>query len=394
MGLKYIDEVDFEGQKVIARFDFNVPLENGVIQDTTRVDAALPTIKKILEGGVTHLILMSHLGRPAGKVNKGLSLLPVAEYLAKQLNQDVLLTESALDRGIKTIIKLKRNKILLLENLRFHPEEEAGSKEFAKSLSEYADIYVNDAFGTAHRKHSSTYHLNTYFKNKSYGGLLLQKEIEALTNIVEKPQSPFIAIVGGAKVSDKIKILERLLPSVQSLIIGGAMAYPFLKAKRHEVGTSLCSDEDVKLAKNILGQCYGSKILLPIDHLTSLEFGGIPLTINNVGIPQGQMGLDIGPESIALFKNKIQTARTILWNGPMGLFENTDFCKGTFEIAESLAESKAYTLVGGGDSVSAVKKSGLADKMSHVSTGGGASLEYIENGSLPGIDALKFGIDL
>ncbi|MBT7608193.1 MAG: phosphoglycerate kinase [Bacteriovoracaceae bacterium] len=394
MGLNYIDDADFQEKKVIARFDFNVPLKEGKILDTTRIDAALPTIKKILEGGATHLILMSHLGRPKGRRNNDLSLLPVAEYLAEQLNEDVLLTESALDRGIKTIIKLKKNKILLLENLRFHPEEEAGCKEFAKSLSDYADLYVNDAFGTAHRKHASTYHINTYFKNKSYGGYLLKNEISALNNVVDRPKSPFVAIVGGAKVSDKIKIIDRLLSSVESLIIGGAMAYPFLKAKGHGIGTSLCSEEDVKLAKKILKQSFGMKILLPLDHITSLEFAGSPIVYNDVNIPDDQMGLDIGPKSVEYFKTKIQSAKTILWNGPMGLFEYDEFSKGTFDIANALAESNAYTLVGGGDSVSAINKTGLSEKMSHVSTGGGASLEFIENGTLPGIDALKFGINL
>jgi phosphoglycerate kinase len=394
MAIHYIDDVDFEGKKVIARLDFNVPLKDGKIIDTTRIDAAIQTIQKILDGGVTQLMLMSHLGRPEGKVNKNFSLLPVAEYLAKQLNQDVLLTESALDRGIKTIINLKRNKIIMLENLRFHPEEEAGDKEFARALANYADVYVNDAFGTAHRKHASTYHINTFFKNKAYAGYLIKSEIEALQLVVDRPNSPFLGIVGGAKVSDKIKIIEKLLSSVESLIIGGAMAYPFLKAKGHEIGTSLCSHEDVKLAKNILRQSLGSKILLPIDHVVSKEFGGSPNSNPNVNIPNDQMGLDIGPKSIELFKNKIQTARTILWNGPMGLFENDHYSKGTFDIANALAESHAYTLVGGGDSVSAIKKAGLAEKMSHVSTGGGASLEYIENGTLPGIDALKYGLEL
>ena len=394
MALQSVDNIEVEGQNVIARFDFNVPLENGKITDTTRIDLALKTIHRILEGNPSHLILMSHLGRPKGKVNKDFSLEPVAEYLAEKLGEEVLLTESALDRGIKTILNLKQNRIILLENLRFHPEEEAGDKEFAKALSQYADVYVNDAFGTAHRKHASTYHINSYFKNKSYAGYLLQNEIQALAKVVEKPSSPFIGIVGGAKVTDKIKIIERLLTSVDSLIIGGAMAYPFLKAQGHEIGTSLCSDEDVALAKKILATSGAKKLILPIDHLVSEEFGGTPQLNSTLDIKEGTMGLDIGPQSIELFQNKIRNARTILWNGPMGLFENDHYNKGTFEIAKALAENKGFTLVGGGDSVSAVKKSGLFDKMSHVSTGGGASLEYIEQGSLPGIQALKFGIDL
>lgn len=394
MALQSIENIEVEGKNVIARFDFNVPLKDGEITDTTRVDLALKTIEKILSGNPEHLILMSHLGRPKGEVKKEFSLEPVAKYLAEKLGEEVLLTESALDRGIKTILNLKQNKVILLENLRFHKEETEGDKEFAKALASYADIYVNDAFGTAHRKHASTYHINAYFKNKAYAGYLLQNEITALEKIVETPESPFVGIVGGAKVSDKIKIIERLLTSVDSLIIGGAMAYPFLKAQGHTVGTSLCSDEDVELAKKILKTSGASKIKLPVDHLVSEEFGGAPLNNSEVDIKEGTMGLDIGPKTIEAYSSIIAGAKTVLWNGPMGLFENDDYNKGTFAVAQALAASQAFTLVGGGDSVSAVKKAGLSEKMSHVSTGGGASLEFIEQGTLPGIQALKFGVDL
>ncbi|MCP4914319.1 MAG: phosphoglycerate kinase [Oligoflexia bacterium] len=396
MALKYINEAQLEDKKVIARFDFNVPLskeDKTQITDTTRVDLALETIKYILDQGASKLILMSHLGRPKGEAKPEFSLEPVAAYLSEKLGQDVVLTESCTDAGIKSYLGFNEGKVILLQNLRFHPEETANDHEFAKKLASYADIYVNDAFGTAHRKHASTYEINAFFKNKAYGGFLIQKEIEALNKVVEKPATPFVGIVGGAKVSDKIKIIERLLVSVDKLLIGGAMAYPFLKSQGVEVGTSLCADEDLKLAKQIMNLPNSSKIVLPVDHLASEEFGGKPTTITEKNIPENMMGLDIGPETLSLYKSHLATAKTVLWNGPMGLFENDDYNKGTFGVAESLATlTDAFTLVGGGDSVAAVKKANLGDKISHVSTGGGASLEYIENGTLPGIQALKFGI--
>lgn len=398
MALQFIDSIDesqIKDKKVLIRFDFNVPLnkETKEITDSTRIDNALATIKLILEKSPSKLIMMSHLGRPKGEKNPEFSLEPVATYLADKLGEEVTLTESCLDRGIKTLLSLNSNKIILLENLRFHKEETDNDREFARKLSEYADIYINDAFGAAHRKHASTYGINAFFKNRAFAGLLMKKEIEALTKITERPETPFVAVVGGAKVSDKIKIIERLLASVSNLLIGGAMAYPFLKAQGNEVGTSLCSDEDVSLAKKILSQKTAHKIVLPVDHIASTEFGGTPSIIDKVGIPADMMGLDIGEQTIAKYSSLLKSAKTVLWNGPMGIFENEDYAKGTFAIAEALSESDAYTLVGGGDSVSAVNKSGLASKMSHVSTGGGASLEFIEKGSLPGISALKFGVE-
>lgn len=400
MALKYITDESFKlaakDKKVLARFDFNVPMDKknkNEIADTTRIDEALPTIKAILDAGAKKIILMSHFGRPNGKINKDFSLEPVAKYLAQKLERDVTLTETALDRGIKTLLNLNEVKIVLLENLRFHPEEEAGDREFARELSAYGDVFVFDAFGAAHRKHASTYEINAFFKNKAYGGLLLKREVEALSKVTENPQKPFIAIVGGAKVSDKIKIIESLLSSVDKLLIGGAMAYPFLKAQGHQVGKSLCSDEDVILAKKILSMNNKNKIILPTDHLASLTFGGDPVSVSAVDIQGELIGLDIGPLTVINYKNHLYNAKTVLWNGPMGLFENKVYANGTMEIAKALSELKgAFTLVGGGDSVNAVHESGLAQKMSHISTGGGASLEYIENGTLPGIQALKFGI--
>jgi len=395
MALKKITDANLKDKKVLARFDFNVPLDKkdrSKITDTSRIDLALPTIKYLLDQGVSKLVMMSHHGRPDGKVNLDYSLEPVANYLAEKLSQEVIFTESAVDNGVKELLTLKTTKIVLLENLRFNPEEEADGEEFAKKLSEYGDIYVNDAFGAAHRKHASVHIINKYFHNRAYAGLLMSKEIEALDQILNTPKKPFVAIVGGAKVSDKIKTLERLLVSVDSLIIGGAMAYPFLKSKGVAIGNSLCSDEDVQLAKNILKADKANKIVLPNDHLVATEFGGSPISTDTATIKDGMMGLDIGQNSIVKFSDILKTAKTVLWNGPMGAFENPLYSKGTFALCEIISSLNAFTLVGGGDSVAAVNKSGYSEKFSHVSTGGGASLEYIEKGELPGVKALKFGV--
>lgn len=394
MAIQYIDQAELEGKKVIARFDFNVPLnkETKEITDTSRIDLALPTIKYLIDNGVTKLILMSHLGRPKGEPNKDFSLEPVATYLAEQLGQEVVLTESAIDNGITELLRLKEIKIVLLENLRFHPEEEKNSEGFASQLASYADLYVNDAFGVSHRKHASVHAIHKFFNKKAYAGYLIKKEIESLDVIINKPAKPFVAIVGGAKVSDKIKTIEKLMIHTDNLLIGGAMAYPFLKAKGIEVGKSLCGDEDVKLAKQILAQDRGNKIMLPIDHITSNDISGAPTQTDSVEIEENMIGLDIGAKTLSAYSDTIKSAKTVLWNGPMGLFENDDFAKGTMGLANAIAECSAYSLVGGGDSVAAVNKSGKSDQFSHVSTGGGASLEYIEKGELPGIQALKFGV--
>ena len=395
MALKFINEVDVADKRVLARFDFNVPLDKNdstIITDTSRVDLALETIQYLIDQGASKITLMSHLGRPKGVVNPQFSLEPVAKYLAEKLGQEVILAESAVDVGVKELLTLASTKIVLLENLRFHPEETANDDDFAAKLSQYGDIYVNDAFGAAHRKHASVHSINKYFYGRAFGGLLIKKEIESLNKVLNQPAKPFVGIVGGAKVSDKIKTIEKLLVSVDSLLIGGAMAYPFLKAQGYEVGTSLCSDEDVQLAQRILRADKGKKIQLPQDHAVSSEFGGSPEECNAIRIPTEKMGLDIGPATVNLYSNHIKKAKTILWNGPMGLFENVHYAKGTMGMAEAIAASDAFSLVGGGDSVSAVKKSGLADQFSHISTGGGASLEYIEKGELPGINALKLGV--
>jgi phosphoglycerate kinase len=393
MALKCVNEIDLTGKRVLARFDFNVPLKDGKITDTSRIDLALPTIQHILDSGAIKLTLMSHHGRPKGQRDMQYSLEPVANYLAEKLEEEVILSDSAIDNGVKELLTLKATKIVLLENLRFHPEEEANDLDFAKSLSEYGDIYINDAFGAAHRKHASVHAINNYYPGKAYAGFLLKQEIESLEKILHQPKKPFVAVVGGAKVSDKIKTIEKLLVSVDSLIIGGAMAYPFLKAKGQKIGNSLCSDEDVKLAASIIKADRGNKLVLPMDHIVSTEFGGSPQECAIPSIGEGLMGLDIGPNTIVRYSDVLKRAKTVLWNGPMGAFENPAYAKGTYGLCETISGlDDAFTLVGGGDSVSAVNKSGYAEKFSHVSTGGGASLEYIEKGELPGVQALKFGV--
>ena len=393
MALKHLDDLEFTDKNVFVRFDFNVPLSNKQeITDTTRIDQAIPTIETLLEKGSHKLILCSHLGRPKGQKQSKYSLEPVASYLASKLGEEVLLTDSAIDCGMRDLLKLQKTRIFLLENIRFYEDETQNNHNFAKELASYADIYINDAFGTCHRKHASTYEITKFFPKDKACGLLVQKEIAALDTILETPTKPFLALIGGAKISDKIKIIEKLLPKVDQLIIGGAMAYPFLKAQGHEVGKSLCEDEDVRLAKKILAKKTSQKILLPTDHLVANNPDSPAQSCPDVNISPDKMGLDIGPDSIKNFSSHIRNAKTILWNGPMGFFEKKDFALGTFSMAKAIAESDSYSLVGGGDSVIALNKSGLAEQISHVSTGGGASLKYIEEGSLPGIRALRFGI--
>ncbi len=395
MQLKSIQDADLKGKKVLVRFDFNVPLtktEPRKITDTSRIDQAIPTIRLMLEKGASKIVMISHLGRPDGQVNPKYSLEPVAEYLATKLGTDVILSESAIDNGVKNLLHLPETKLVLLENIRFLPGEEKNDMELAEKLAQYADVYVNDAFGAAHRKHASTYAINAFFKNRAYAGLLMKKEIDSLSILLEKPTKPFVAIIGGAKVSDKIKTIEKMMVLVDTLLIGGAMAYPFLKAKGATVGKSLCSDEDVSLAKQILMADKGGKIQLPKDHVVADSLEGAPSPCPGTSIPSEQMGLDIGPLTIQSYSEHIKTAKTIFWNGPMGLFENKNFSKGTMAIAHAIANTKAFSVVGGGDSVAAVQESGEGEKFSHVSTGGGASLEYIEKGELPGIQALKLGV--
>lgn len=385
-------DVDIKGKKVLMRVDFNVPLDEGLsITDDTRIQAALPTIEYTLgKGG--KVILMSHLGRPKGKVVGSLSLKPVARRLSELLGQEVKMAPDCVGEEVEAMAQsLKEGEVLLLENLRFHREEEKNDPDFSKRLARLGEVYVNDAFGTAHRAHASTFGV-TQFLSPRVAGFLMEKEIKYLGGVLESPQRPFLAILGGAKVSDKIGVITNFLERVDSLLIGGAMAYTFLKAQGIEVGNSLVEEDKLGEAKNIMAEARDKKVkfLLPLDHVVGDKFDphASSKLVGERDIPPGWWALDIGPETIKAFGEEIKKARTILWNGPMGVFEWDNFSRGTESIAGFLASSSAVTIIGGGDSVAAVKKWGLEDKMTHISTGGGASLEFLEGKELPGIKAL------
>ncbi len=415
---KTVKDIKFDGKRVIMRVDFNVPLKDGVIQDDTRIVAALPTITYILQKNVKSLVLMSHLGDPKKDIAKAREkaekdgkafdekkfsegkhrMAPVAAHLSKLLNKEVKLAPGTIDEQTqKMVFSLSDGEVLLLENTRFNKEEtskEASEREkMAKILASYGDIYVNDAFGTAHRAHASTETLAKFLP--AVAGFLMEKELEFLEEkIVKNPQKPFVAIIGGAKVSSKIAVLESLLAKVNTLVIGGGMAYTFLKAQGISVGKSLIEDEMVDTAKNVLEKAKkaGVKILLPVDHVVTQQFASDAQSkvTASAAIEDGWMGMDIGPASVENFKNALKGCKTVFWNGPMGVFEFPKFAAGTQAIAETLAQLKGVTtVIGGGDSVSAVKKAGVADKMSHISTGGGASLELVEGKVLPGVKALN-----
>jgi phosphoglycerate kinase len=392
--IKYIDELQLTGKRVFIRVDFNVPLEGKRVTDDTRIREALPTIRRAIEMGA-RVILGSHLGRPKGPDAK-LSLEPVAARLSELLGgkHEVILADDCVGDGVKKLVRdLKDGQVLLLENLRFHKEEEANDEAFARELAAFADVYVNDAFGTAHRAHASTAGMVPFVKERA-AGLLMRKELEYLGGALKNPQKPFVAILGGSKVSDKIKVIESLLPKVDALLIGGAMAYTFLKAQGIEVGKSRVEEDKLSLATKMLdaAQRLKTPIVLPVDHVGSTEFGeaGQKVDINDRVIPATMMGLDIGPKTRAMYTQWIRDAKTVIWNGPMGLFEVPKYAEGTRVIAEAMANNRdAVTIIGGGDSAAAVQQMGYAAKLSHVSTGGGASLEFLEGRELPGIKALE-----
>lgn len=385
-----IKDIQIKGIRILMRADFNVPQDADLnITDDTRIKATLPTIKYILEKNPAKLILISHLGRPDGKITAKYSLKPVAVRLEKLLDEPVLFLSDCIGDNIKNEIATSKVRIVLLENLRFHAEEEANDANFAKQLSSLADIFVNDAFGTAHRAHASTEGVTHYLK--SAAGFLLEKEIEYLGGAVENPKKPFAVILGGAKVSDKIGVIENLLPKCDMILIGGGMSYTFLKAQGKTIGNSKLEKDKLELAKTIIEKAKQLKkeIILPIDNVTVEAIDSNAKTeLTGENIPDGKIAVDIGPKTIALFNDKLKYAKTIVWNGPLGIFEMEAFSKGTQEVAKFIAALKATTIIGGGDTAAAIAKFKLEDKMSHISTGGGASLEFLEGKILPGIAAL------
>ena len=393
-----IRDLALNNHRVLMRVDFNVPLEDGRVIDDTRIRETLPTIEYALRHGA-RLVLVSHLGRPKGKPNLAMSLKPAAERLRMLLDKELargenvgFCPECVGPEAEEMAGKLEQGQTLLLENLRFHPEEEANDPKFAKQLAGLADYYVNDAFGTAHRAHASTVGVTT-FVQKAAAGLLMEKELQYLGKVLRHPERPFVAILGGAKVSDKIGVIRNLLDKVDALIIGGGMAYTFLKAHGEPVGKSLVEADKIDLARELLKEAKHHKVkfLLPTDHVVAekIDPNAIVQTVAGGHIPANLMALDIGPKTIEAFTDEIGRALTILWNGPMGVFEVAPFAKGTFKIAHAVAENVGATsIVGGGDSVSAVNAAGVADKITHISTGGGASLEFLEGKKLPGVEAL------
>ena len=390
---KTIEDVQVKGKKVLVRCDFNVPLKDGVITDENRLNGAMPTIKYLVDNGA-QVILCSHMGKPKGEAKPEFSLAPVAKRLSEMLGKEVVFAADdnvVGENAKKAVAEMKDGDVVLLQNTRYRKEETKNGEELSKELASLAEMFVNDAFGTAHRAHCSTVGVTEYLK-PAVCGYLIQKELKFLGDAVETPERPFVAILGGAKVSDKINVINNLLEKVDTLIIGGGMAYTFLKAQGYTVGSSLVEEDKVEYAKEMLAKAEekGVKLLLPVDHRVAKEFKAVEAVVTeDQNIAEGFMGLDIGPKTEAIYAEAIKDAKTVIWNGPMGVFEFENFNKGTIAVAKAMAEADATTIIGGGDSAAAVNILGFGDKMSHISTGGGASLEFLEGKVLPGIAALN-----
>jgi phosphoglycerate kinase len=392
MAVKNIKDLDLKGKRVLVRADFNVPIKNGTITDDTRIKAALPTLQYILEQEGASLVLMSHMGRPKGERSPELSMAPVAQRLSELLATTVTTAPDCIGAETEKMAReLSAGEVLMLENLRFHKEETKNDEGFAKELAKMGDVYVNDAFGTAHRAHASTEGVARLLP--AGAGFLIDKEVRFFEHLLRHPEKPFVAIIGGAKVSSKIGVLENLLDKATTLVIGGAMSYTFLKALGHKVGNSMVEEEYLETAKTLVerAESAGVKLLLPVDHLCADEFSenAEPRRIDDVEIPNGYIGMDIGNKTLETIRKSIAEAKSLVWNGPMGVFEFDNFAAGTLEVAKMVAECEGTTVVGGGDSVAAANKFGLADRIDHVSTGGGASLEFLEGKTLPGIAILE-----
>ncbi len=392
MKLYTVKDLDLRGKRVLIRVDFNVPLKDGVVTDDTRIAGALPTIRYILEQKGTSVVVMSHFGRPKGKKDPAFSMAPIAKRFSELLGRPVKLASDVIGQTVRSEVgSLAAGEVLLLENVRFYKEEEANDEQFAKELASYGDVYVNDAFGTAHRAHASTEGVAHFLP--SAAGFLIEKEVKFFAPLLENPDKPFVAIIGGSKVSSKISVLESLVRTCDAIVIGGGMAYTFLKIQGHAIGNSLLEAEYIEVARSFLAKAASNKVrvILPLDHVCASEFNeqAAPVAVDGVDIPEGMIGMDVGPKTLAVIAKELSGAKSIVWNGPMGVFEFASFANGTKEVARMVAECDGTTVVGGGDSVAAVNQFGFAERIDHVSTGGGASLEFLEGQQLPGIKALE-----